>query len=100
MIQSTNTLQRTVSDAEIKALATDDPSAVAWSADDRNLIALADDLCRDDCVSDETFAALRQRWSEAETIELIVVAGFYRLVSGFLNSAGVELDRGVPSWPA
>ena len=89
-----------LSDAEIKALATDDPSAVAWSADDRSLIALADDLCHDDCVSDETFAAVRQRWSEAETIELIVVAGFYRLVSGFLNSAGVELDRGVPSWPA
>ena len=33
-------------------------------------------------------------------MELIVVAGFYRLVSGFLNSAGVQLDSGVPSWPA
>lgn len=89
-----------LTDAEIKALATDDPSAGNWSADDRALIALADDLCRDDCVSDETFAAIRNRWSEAETMELIVVAGFYRLVSGFLNSAGVQRDRGVPDWPA
>jgi len=89
-----------LSDAEIKALATDDPSAGAWTADDRALIDLADDLCRDDCVSDDTFARVRSRWSEAETMELIVVAGFYRLVSGFLNSAGVQLDSGVPSWPA
>jgi hypothetical protein len=24
----------------------------------------------------------------------------YRVVSGFLNSCGVELDDGVPGWPA
>jgi hypothetical protein len=30
----------------------------------------------------------------------LVVAGFYRLVSGFLNSAGVQLDDGVPGFPA
>jgi 4-carboxymuconolactone decarboxylase len=88
-----------LSDADIRALATADPSGAPWSADDRALIDLADDLCRDDCVSDDTFNRLRTRWSEAETMELIVVAGFYRLVSGFLNSTGVQLDPGVPSWP-
>ena len=36
----------------------------------------------------------------AELIELVIVAGFYRMVSGFLNTMGVELDPGVPSWPA
>jgi 4-carboxymuconolactone decarboxylase len=71
----------------------------AWSPDDRALIALADDLCADDCVSDATWAALAARWSDAELAELLVVAGFYRLVSGFLNSAGVELDAGVPGFP-
>ena len=89
-----------LSATEIKALATDDPSAGDWSSDDQALIAVADDLCRDDCVSDATFAQLTSRWNEAEVMELIVVAGFYRLVSGFLNSAGVQLDTGVPSWPA
>ena len=39
------------------------------------------------------------RWSDAELVELLVVAGFYRLVSGFLNSAGVQLDDGVPGFP-
>ena len=31
---------------------------------------------------------------------LLIVAGFYRLVSGFLNSTGVQLDDGVPGFPA
>ena len=67
-----------------------------WSEDDLALLAMADDLHADDCVSDETFAALRRRWDDAELVELFVLAGFYRLVSGFLNSAGVELEDGVP----
>lgn len=70
-----------------------------WSDDDRDLIVMADELCADDCVSDITFARLRQRWSEAELVELVICAGFYRLVSGFLNTMGVPLDEGVPGWP-
>ncbi len=71
----------------------------AWNDDDRALIALADDLCADDCVSDATWAALTARWNDEQLVELVVCAGFYRMVSGFLNSAGVQLDPGVPSWP-
>ncbi len=70
-----------------------------WSAEDRALLDLADDLCARDTVSDATWAALRPRWSDAELVELVVCAGFYRLVSGFLNATGVELDPGVPGWP-
>ena len=42
---------------------------------------------------------LATRWDDAELVELLLTAGFYRLVSGFLNSAGVQLDAGVPGWP-
>ncbi len=40
-------------------------------------------------------------WSgvDAQLVELLVVAGFYRLVSGFLNSTGVQLDDGIPGFP-
>ena len=69
------------------------------SAEDQALIALADDLAADDCVGNGTWLALTMRWSEAELVELLVLAGFYRLVSGFLNSAGVQLDDGVPGFP-
>ena len=87
-----------LTDIEISAL-TETPDAHDWSDDDAALIALADELTADDCVSDTTWARLTRRWSEAELVELLVVAGFYRLVSGFLNSAGVQLDDGVPGFP-
>ena len=93
-----------------------------WSAEDRALIALADELADDDCVSDgtwsllaerwddaitwyekavtlNTWSQLAERWDDAELVELLVLAGFYRMVSGFLNSAGVQLDDGVPGFP-
>lgn len=87
-----------LTDAEIEAL-TQPPSAYDWSTGDLALIALADDLHADDCVSDATWMALGTRWSDEELVELLIVAGFYRMVSGFLNSAGVELDQGVPGFP-
>ncbi len=87
--------QAGLGDDEIAALA---GGTREWSADDQALIDLADDLCRDDVVSDATWAAL-DRWNDAERVELVIVAGFYRLVSGFLNSFGVQLDDGVPGWP-
>ena len=87
-----------LSDEEIAALATIRAGG-RWSADDEALIALADELCADDCVTDDTFAALRRRWSDAELVELVALAGFYRMVSGFLNALGVEPEPGLPGWP-
>lgn len=87
-----------LTDDEIAAL-TRAPHDHDWSASDLALIALADDLAADDCVSVGTWLALSVRWSDAELVELLVLAGFYRLVSGFLNSAGVQLDDGVPGFP-
>lgn len=87
-----------LTDAEIVALTL--PAADhRWSDDDRALIALADELADDDCVGDATWARLASRWGDAELVELLVLAGFYRMVSGFLNSAGVQLDDGVPGFP-
>ena len=87
-----------LTDDEIAAL-TRSPHDHDWSAGDMALIALADDLHAADCVSNGTWLALSDRWSVAELVELLIVAGFYRLVSGFLNSAGVRLDDGVPGFP-
>ena len=36
----------------------------------------------------------------AVLVHLLMAAGCYRVVSGFLNTCGVELDEGVPGWPA
>jgi alkylhydroperoxidase family enzyme len=71
----------------------------AWSDEDRVLLQMTDDLYTDDCVSDSTWAELTARWSTPEIMEFIMAALCYRVVSGFLNTCGVELDDGVPGWP-
>lgn len=70
-----------------------------WSKPDRNLVAFVDELCATNNVTDATWAGLAERWSEAELLELLVLAGFYRLVSGLLNGAGVQLEPGTAGWP-
>ena len=71
-----------------------------WSDDDAALVRMADELCADDVVSDDTWRALGNRWKEPELLELLMLAGFYRLVSGLLNSAGVALEPSTPGWPS
>ena len=87
-----------LSEAEIAALIRK-PDSYAWRTADAVLIAMADELCDDDCVSDKTWQDLVARWDEAQLAELVMVAGFYRMVSGFLNSTGVQLDPDTPGWP-
>ena len=87
-----------LSDSEIY-LTTRPVADGSWSDPDRVVLQIVDDLYADDCVSDATWAAATQQFSDADIIHLIATAGCYRTVSGFLNSAGVQLDDGVPSWP-
>ena len=70
-----------------------------WSDDDAALVRMADELCADDVVGDGTWQELCKRWKEPELLELLMLAGFYRLVSGLLNSAGVALEPSTPGWP-
>ncbi|MGF1597097.1 MAG: carboxymuconolactone decarboxylase family protein [Acidimicrobiales bacterium] len=70
-----------------------------WSADDAAILRLVDDLYTDDCVSDGAWDEASKHFSVPDMIHLIAAAGCYRVVSGFLNSAGVQLDEGVPGWP-
>jgi 4-carboxymuconolactone decarboxylase len=75
------------------------PGTEGWTAADATLLAMVEDLHSGDRVSDPTWAELAGRWSEAELLELLALAGFYRMTAGFLNSAGVEPEPGVAGWP-
>ncbi|MBV9487322.1 MAG: carboxymuconolactone decarboxylase family protein [Frankiaceae bacterium] len=83
---------------EIDRLA--DADGGEWSDADAALVDLADELCRDDIVTQSTWDRLAARWTEEQLLELLVLAGYYRLVSGMLNSVGVALEAGTPGWPA
>lgn len=78
---------------EIRALA--NPSA-AWSNPDAALLRAVDELCSDDCVSDDTWAALAATRDDVELIEILCLIGYYRMNAGLLNSMGVQPEPGRP----
>src|SRR4051794_32629085 len=82
-------------DDEIERLAADGD----WTDDDRALVDMVDELCAADVVSESTWQRLSSRWSDDQMLELLVLAGYYRLVSGLLNSVGVALEPNTPGWP-
>jgi alkylhydroperoxidase family enzyme len=84
-----------LTDQEIEWLATDGD----WSPDDAALVAMVDELTEDDVVSAATWERLSKRWSDNQLLELLMLCGFYRLVSGVLNSVGVALEPHTAGWP-
>lgn len=87
-----------LTDAEIY-LITRPISQGAWTDVERALLQLTDDLYADDCVTDATWAELETHFDHSDILEFMFAALCYRLVSGMLNSCGVQLDDGVPGWP-
>jgi 4-carboxymuconolactone decarboxylase len=83
--------------AEIESIVRDDGD---WAPADQVEHDLVDELCADDCVTDATWARLAEGHDERELVELVLVAGYYRMLAGFLNSAGVQLDPGLAGWPS
>lgn len=88
-----------ITEVEVVAL-TEDLAGHPWSDGDRTLLAAADELHRDQCITDETWAALAGRWDEQQLLDVVFTVGQYTLVSMALNSLGVELDEGLPGFPA
>jgi 4-carboxymuconolactone decarboxylase len=70
-----------------------------WDENDQCLITFVDELCDENIVSDATWQKLEHRFNESQLLELLILAGFYRLVSGFLNSVGVALEPSTDGWP-
>jgi alkylhydroperoxidase family enzyme len=71
----------------------------AYSDTDRAVIRMADELMDNSEVSPKTWGTLQNTFSNEELVELLLVAGFWRMIAGYLKTAKVPLDAGVPSWP-
>jgi alkylhydroperoxidase family enzyme len=87
-----------MTDAEIGAL-TGDVEDGPWTTDEKTLLRMVDELMDDDCVTSATWDRLSSRWSPPELVELVALAGFYRMLSACLNTFGVEPEDGLPGWP-
>jgi alkylhydroperoxidase family enzyme len=74
----------------------DDP---AWSEADALLVAAADELHDTARISDELWAKLAERFRDDQLLELVIVAGWYRLLSYVINAAGVEHEPWAARFP-
>ncbi|QRP44588.1 carboxymuconolactone decarboxylase family protein [Amycolatopsis sp. FDAARGOS 1241] len=78
---------------EINALT--DPAAT-WAPEAGAVLRATDELCAEAFVSDETWAALAAEFAEPAILEVLFLVGYYRMMAGFLNSAGVAVKPGRP----
>ncbi|KAB2342989.1 carboxymuconolactone decarboxylase family protein [Actinomadura rudentiformis] len=85
-------LEAGLTEAEIAALRLD-LDGHSWSADDRMVLAAADDLHARGTVSDATWAELAGRFGERELIELVMLIGHYHLLAFTLNSLRVQPEK-------
>ncbi|HWF53365.1 MAG TPA: carboxymuconolactone decarboxylase family protein [Solirubrobacteraceae bacterium] len=89
-----------LTEAQLAATAVGDAEDPAWSAQDASLVRLADELHDHSRVSDELWAELSARFADDQLLELIVIAGWYRLLSYVINAAQVELEPWAARFPA
>ena len=68
-------------------------------SDDALLVRLADELYDTDDVSDGLWTALAERFREDQIIELVVTAGWYRLLSYVINVARIEREPWAARFP-
>jgi 4-carboxymuconolactone decarboxylase len=88
-----------LSEEQIAATVRGDSQDRAWSESDGLLIALADELYDTATVSEELWQRLATRFSDEQLLELLVTAGWYRLISYVINAAGVELEPWAARFP-
>jgi 4-carboxymuconolactone decarboxylase len=83
-----------LTDAEIARIK-EGPDAAGWAPFDATLLRATDELHKDACISDVTWAALSERYTPAQCMDVVFAVGQYNLVSMALNTFGVQLDKGV-----
>lgn len=85
-----------LADEEIVACAADEPTT-PLTGQDRTLLAAVDELVDGHTVSDDTWAALAERFDQAELIELVMLVGHYVMLAGLLNAARVTTEGPLPA---
>lgn len=86
-------------EAELFATMHAGPDAACWNDDDAVLIRVADALHESARIGDQLWAQLRAQFDDAQIIEIVALAGFYRAVSYLVNASGVALEPGAPRFP-
>ena len=85
---------------EVAASASGPTDAALWSADERLILALADQLHETQQVDEALWQALSVEFASDQLVELVMLAGLYHAVSFCVNAFGVENEDFAQGFPA
>ncbi len=86
-----------LTDEEIHRIKTG-PDAGEWNEQDRLLLKATDELHTDAHISDPTWQGLSKYYNTQQLMDVVFTVGQYNLVSMALNTLGVQLDEGLPTF--
>ena len=87
-----------LTDGEIGKI-TEGPEASGWNDFDTTLLRAADELHTSRFLSDATWNALAERYTEDQLREVVLIVGDYLQLAMFQNSLGAQLPPGVEGLP-
>lgn len=84
-----------LTDAEIRRVA-EGPDASGWDPFERTLLQLADQLYLNSSVTDATWSALAERFSQHNLIDAVETVNHFTVLSMIYNSFGIQPDDDTP----
>jgi 4-carboxymuconolactone decarboxylase len=88
-----------LTDAQVAATVQGGPEDPAWSEHDALIVALVDELHDAATVSDALWERLAARWAPDQLLELVITAGWYRLLAGVINACRIPLEPWAERFP-
>lgn len=88
-----------LSDAEVRATCAPQPPPGLFSAHDAAILRLCDSLHTQASVDDALWAELARELSNAQIVELLVLAGFYHTVAFATNALRIDLEPSAARFP-
>ena len=69
---------------------------LAWTSRERRLIRCVDELAMTNDLSDDTWKELADEFTDAQLLDLVLLCGWYRAISGLCRALRVDLEDDVP----
>jgi 4-carboxymuconolactone decarboxylase len=94
----TISLKAGLTDEEISAILKGQGPSL--SSFDATVLNATEELYRDQCISDATWSALAERYSQQQLMEIVFLGGCYQTMAMLTKSFGIELEPDLESFNA
>jgi alkylhydroperoxidase family enzyme len=74
-------------------------NAAGWSEEHRTVLRAVDELRREAFITDRTWTSLAKHYNTKQLIEIVFTVGGYTMTGLAINSFGIQVEPGYPSFP-